>query len=174
MVQAIEALTEAGKNDWRSHEGDLVEDALSTLLPVPLACGTMPRQLKFRWPPTSPCQSDYQSVVKSGTSGNPPAISAPQLVLPAPEPTSAEAQTTPIPATPVAPVPLPEAITEQASQQALSEELTAAGSEDKKKPTYYFEFAKRKWETEETFRLPDGTFWPQVGLTERTHVALAV
>lgn len=26
----------------------------------------------------------------------------------------------------------------------------------------YFEFAKKKWETEDTFRLPDGSFWPEV------------
>ena len=32
-----------------------------------------------------------------------------------------------------------------------------------KKPAYYFEFAKKSWETQETFRLPDGTYWPQVG-----------
>ena len=32
-----------------------------------------------------------------------------------------------------------------------------------KKPAYYFEFAKKSWETQETFRLPDGTYWPEVG-----------
>ena len=33
-------------------------------------------------------------------------------------------------------------------------------SERKKGP--YFEFAKKKWETEDTFRLPDGSYWPEV------------
>ena len=32
-----------------------------------------------------------------------------------------------------------------------------------KKPAYYYEFAKKSWETQETFRLPDGTYWPEVG-----------
>lgn len=35
------------------------------------------------------------------------------------------------------------------------------GGPSRKQP-YYFEFAKKKWEYEETFRLPDGTSWPEV------------
>lgn len=36
------------------------------------------------------------------------------------------------------------------------------GGAPSKKPAYYFEFAKKSWETQETFQLPDGTYWPQV------------
>ena len=42
------------------------------------------------------------------------------------------------------------------------------GGPNNKKPAYYFEFAKKKWELEDTFRLPDGSYWPQV----RTHITL--
>ena len=41
----------------------------------------------------------------------------------------------------------------------------AAGDETgEKKPRkgLYFEFAKKKWENEDTFKLPDGTYWPLV------------
>jgi len=38
--------------------------------------------------------------------------------------------------------------------------LDFEGSE-KKKPVY-FEWAKKVWETEDTFKLPDGTHWPYV------------
>ncbi|BDA51010.1 probable 5-keto-D-gluconate 5-reductase at C-terminar half [Coccomyxa sp. Obi] len=125
-------------------------------------------------PETTPQWPDngmIEALTEAGTSENPPPISAPQPLVSAPEPTNAEAQTTPVPATPVAPVPIPEATPEQGSEPPLSGDLTTVGSEDKKKPTYYFEFAKRKWETEETFRLPDGTFWPQVieGVQNQDH-----
>lgn len=71
----------------------------------------------------------------------------------------------------MAPSPLlnPEATPEQGAEPGSSGGNTGANSEDKKKPTYYFEFAKRKWETEETFRLPDGTFWPQVCCMHADH-----
>lgn len=58
-------------------------------------------------------------------------------------------------------------VTEQQIAAAAPAPSTSAGeagtasSEDKKKPSYYFEFAKRKWESEDTFRLPDGTYWPE-------------
>ena len=39
------------------------------------------------------------------------------------------------------------------------------GSE-KKKPVY-FEWAKKIWETEDTFKLPDGTHWPYVSPDSR-------
>lgn len=34
---------------------------------------------------------------------------------------------------------------------------------DRKKPVY-FEWAKKTWEAEETFKLPDGTYWPYVSM----------
>lgn len=34
------------------------------------------------------------------------------------------------------------------------------GSETKKqRKGLYFEFAKKKWENEDSFKLPDGTYW---------------
>lgn len=35
-------------------------------------------------------------------------------------------------------------------------------SEPRAKKPVYFEWAKKIWESEETFKLPDGTFWPYV------------
>lgn len=46
---------------------------------------------------------------------------------------------------------------EERKRQAASSE----GEGGPRKQPYYFEFAKKRWETEETFRLPDGSFWPQ-------------
>ncbi|KAK9866792.1 hypothetical protein WJX84_011471 [Apatococcus fuscideae] len=43
-------------------------------------------------------------------------------------------------------------------------------SERKKGP--YFEFAKKKWETEDTFRLPDGSYWPEEKATGRESAVL--
>lgn len=31
-----------------------------------------------------------------------------------------------------------------------------------KKKQVYFEWAKKAWEGDETFKLPDGTYWPHV------------
>ncbi|KAK9840810.1 hypothetical protein WJX81_006321 [Elliptochloris bilobata] len=52
-----------------------------------------------------------------------------------------------------------------AGAPALStpESISAGGeSVGEKRKANYFEFAKRKWECEDTFRLPDGSYWPQV------------
>lgn len=49
-------------------------------------------------------------------------------------------------------------------------EAGTANSDEKKKPTYYFEFAKRKWESEDTFRLPDGTYWPEASQHASQHL----
>ena len=38
------------------------------------------------------------------------------------------------------------------------------GSEPDKKKPVYFEWAKKVWETEDTFKLPDGTYWPHVSM----------
>lgn len=51
-----------------------------------------------------------------------------------------------------------------------AEEGIAAASgaaSDRKKPVY-FEWAKKSWETEETFKLPDGTYWPYVSVCDAT------
>jgi hypothetical protein len=51
---------------------------------------------------------------------------------------------------------------QQPAPSTSAGEAGTANSDDKKKQTYYFEFAKRKWESEDTFRLPDGSYWPEV------------
>lgn len=59
-----------------------------------------------------------------------------------------------------APLPTPK---RPASDTLGEEDGGPSGSQSAshKKGTY-FEFAKKKWEVEDTFRLPDGTFWPEV------------
>ena len=57
-----------------------------------------------------------------------------------------------------------EASVPEASAGAEDRKRHAAASEGEggpRKQPYYFEFAKKRWESEETFRLPDGSFWPQ-------------
>lgn len=121
--------------------------------------------------PQWPDHGMIEALTEAGTSENPAVVSAQQPLISALEATSAEPQTTPVLASPVAPLETSEATPEQESELPVSGDLTAVGSEDRKKPTYYFEFAKRKWETEETFRLPDGNFWPQVieGVQNQDH-----
>lgn len=97
-----------------------------------------------------------------------PLISAPQSIVSAPE----GSPFTPVALAP-APAPAPQPSPEQGIGPSPSESNSLVpGSEDKKKPTYYFEFAKRKWETEEAFRLPDGTFWPQVCRTSAPNLCM--
>ena len=44
---------------------------------------------------------------------------------------------------------------------ALGQEAPGSEPHRSKKPVY-FEWAKKIWESEETFKLPDGTHWPYV------------
>ena len=47
--------------------------------------------------------------------------------------------------------------------QDRKRQLSAASDDSgARKQPHYYEFAKKKWESEEAFRLPDGTYWPEV------------
>lgn len=49
------------------------------------------------------------------------------------------------------------------SKRKGTDEGSYSGGEAKKaRKGLYFEFAKKKWENEDSFKLPDGTFWPLV------------